>query len=65
MFLVLFKECVSCCEGMVCNVEVPTNHTNAVFARSQAYSYAAPSGGKWNYLLLVVPLLSALIHLGQ
>ncbi|XP_069472599.1 ly6/PLAUR domain-containing protein 6B isoform X2 [Ambystoma mexicanum] len=25
-------ECVSCCEGMICNVEVPTNHTNAVFA---------------------------------
>ncbi|OXB68680.1 hypothetical protein ASZ78_005871 [Callipepla squamata] len=25
-------ECVSCCEGMICNVEIPTNHTNAVFA---------------------------------
>uniref|UniRef100_A0A8C6X7M0 LY6/PLAUR domain containing 6B n=1 Tax=Naja naja TaxID=35670 RepID=A0A8C6X7M0_NAJNA len=25
-------ECVSCCEGMICNVDVPTNHTNAVFA---------------------------------
>uniref|UniRef100_A0A8C7RHA8 LY6/PLAUR domain containing 6B n=2 Tax=Oncorhynchus mykiss TaxID=8022 RepID=A0A8C7RHA8_ONCMY len=36
-------ECVSCCEGMICNVEVPTNHTNAVFAmRQQAYS-SAPS----------------------
>ncbi|XP_010878240.1 ly6/PLAUR domain-containing protein 6B [Esox lucius] len=34
-------ECVSCCEGMVCNVEVPTNGTNAVFAmRRQAYSSA-------------------------
>ncbi|NXV45866.1 LPD6B protein, partial [Uria aalge] len=26
------QECVSCCEGMICNVEIPTNHTNAVFA---------------------------------
>ncbi|XP_064370637.1 ly6/PLAUR domain-containing protein 6B isoform X2 [Dromaius novaehollandiae] len=26
------KECVSCCEGMICNVGIPTNHTNAVFA---------------------------------
>ncbi|XP_015724715.1 ly6/PLAUR domain-containing protein 6B isoform X1 [Coturnix japonica] len=25
-------ECVSCCEGMICNVEIPTNHTNAVLA---------------------------------
>ncbi|KAG8451764.1 hypothetical protein GDO86_003818 [Hymenochirus boettgeri] len=25
-------ECVSCCDGMICNVEVPTNHTNAVFS---------------------------------
>ncbi|XDB47809.1 hypothetical protein AB1E18_001399 [Capra hircus] len=25
-------ECRSCCEGMICNVELPTNHTNAVFA---------------------------------
>lgn len=24
-------ECRSCCEGMICNVELPTNHTNAVF----------------------------------
>ncbi|XP_078002970.1 ly6/PLAUR domain-containing protein 6B isoform X2 [Phascolarctos cinereus] len=29
-------ECRSCCEGMICNVEVPTNHTNAVFAIIQA-----------------------------
>ncbi|XP_028927364.1 ly6/PLAUR domain-containing protein 6B isoform X3 [Ornithorhynchus anatinus] len=24
------RECRSCCEGMICNIEVPTNHTNAV-----------------------------------
>ncbi|KAK2497819.1 hypothetical protein MC885_000021 [Smutsia gigantea] len=27
-----YTECRSCCEGMICNVELPTNHTNAVFA---------------------------------
>ncbi|XP_048880378.1 ly6/PLAUR domain-containing protein 6B [Brienomyrus brachyistius] len=31
-------ECVSCCEGMVCNVEVPTNHSNAVLALRHAQS---------------------------
>ncbi|XP_016851785.1 ly6/PLAUR domain-containing protein 6B [Anolis carolinensis] len=25
-------ECISCCEGMICNVDIPTNQTNAVFA---------------------------------
>ncbi|XP_077623963.1 ly6/PLAUR domain-containing protein 6B [Crocuta crocuta] len=29
-------ECRSCCEGMICNVELPTNHTNAVFAVMRA-----------------------------
>ncbi|TRZ06125.1 hypothetical protein HGM15179_020982, partial [Zosterops borbonicus] len=29
-------ECVSCCEGMICNVEIPTNASNAVFAVLQA-----------------------------
>ncbi|XP_069588995.1 ly6/PLAUR domain-containing protein 6B isoform X1 [Ranitomeya imitator] len=23
-------ECISCCDGMICNVDVPTNQTNAV-----------------------------------
>ncbi|NWS90245.1 LPD6B protein, partial [Toxostoma redivivum] len=41
-------ECVSCCEGMICNVEIPTNATNAVFAvlparRTAAGSRALPS----------------------
>ncbi|XP_071978296.1 ly6/PLAUR domain-containing protein 6B [Engystomops pustulosus] len=25
-------ECVSCCDGMICNMDVPTNHTNAVLS---------------------------------
>ncbi|XP_075037018.1 ly6/PLAUR domain-containing protein 6B [Mixophyes fleayi] len=24
-------ECISCCDGMICNVDIPTNNTNAVF----------------------------------
>ncbi|OCT61052.1 ly6/PLAUR domain-containing protein 6B [Xenopus laevis] len=30
-------ECVSCCEGAICNVEVPTNHTNAIFSVMNSY----------------------------
>ncbi|XP_075685384.1 ly6/PLAUR domain-containing protein 6B [Rhinoderma darwinii] len=35
-------ECISCCDGMICNVDVPTNHTNAVlnFMRSHRKSDA-------------------------
>uniref|UniRef100_A0A8I3N6F5 LY6/PLAUR domain containing 6B n=2 Tax=Canis lupus familiaris TaxID=9615 RepID=A0A8I3N6F5_CANLF len=29
-------ECRSCCEGMICNVELPTNHSNAVLAVTRA-----------------------------
>uniref|UniRef100_A0A667Y6T6 LY6/PLAUR domain containing 6B n=1 Tax=Myripristis murdjan TaxID=586833 RepID=A0A667Y6T6_9TELE len=35
-------ECVSCCEGMICNIEVPTNYTNAVFAKRQTVYSSAP-----------------------
>uniref|UniRef100_A0A4W4HHT2 LY6/PLAUR domain containing 6B n=3 Tax=Electrophorus TaxID=8004 RepID=A0A4W4HHT2_ELEEL len=58
-------ECVSCCEGMACNVELPTNHTNAVFVWSQAYGSAALGGGRWNYMLLIVSGLTALLVLCQ
>nr|XP_048282224.1 ly6/PLAUR domain-containing protein 6B [Myodes glareolus]XP_048282225.1 ly6/PLAUR domain-containing protein 6B [Myodes glareolus]XP_048282226.1 ly6/PLAUR domain-containing protein 6B [Myodes glareolus] len=54
-------ECRSCCEGMVCNIELPTNHTNAVFAVMHAQR---TSGGSvpTPYLpvlacLFVLPLL--------
>ncbi|KAM4698561.1 ly6/PLAUR domain-containing protein 6B [Rhinophrynus dorsalis] len=30
-------ECVSCCDGMICNVEVPTNSSNAVFHVMKSY----------------------------
>ncbi|KAL4635579.1 ly6/PLAUR domain-containing protein 6B [Arapaima gigas] len=29
-------ECVSCCEGLVCNIEVPTNRSNAVLVLSSS-----------------------------
>ncbi|XP_078656246.1 ly6/PLAUR domain-containing protein 6B-like [Branchiostoma floridae x Branchiostoma belcheri] len=32
------KKCVSCCEGHICNYDVPTNETNAVFDRQTASS---------------------------
>ncbi|XP_071768732.1 ly6/PLAUR domain-containing protein 6B [Centroberyx gerrardi] len=35
-------ECISCCEGTICNTEVPTNHTNAVFAKRQTMYSSAP-----------------------
>ncbi|XP_010214411.1 PREDICTED: ly6/PLAUR domain-containing protein 6B [Tinamus guttatus] len=40
-----YRECVSCCEGMICNVEIPTNHSNAVFAALPARR--ASRAGRW------------------
>uniref|UniRef100_A0A2K6M481 LY6/PLAUR domain containing 6B n=2 Tax=Rhinopithecus bieti TaxID=61621 RepID=A0A2K6M481_RHIBE len=54
-------ECRSCCEGMICNVELPTNHTNAVFAVMHAQRTSG-SGAPTPYLpvlawVFVLPLL--------
>ncbi|XP_025132404.2 ly6/PLAUR domain-containing protein 6B isoform X2 [Bubalus bubalis] len=54
-------ECRSCCEGMICNVELPTNHTNAVFAVMHAQRTSG-SGAPALYLpvlawAFVLPLL--------
>ncbi|NWW41822.1 LPD6B protein, partial [Panurus biarmicus] len=46
-------ECVSCCEGMICNVEIPTNATNAVFAVLQARRTAGGSRGVPGLALLL------------
>uniref|UniRef100_A0A8C2HLD8 Ly6/PLAUR domain-containing protein 6B-like n=1 Tax=Cyprinus carpio TaxID=7962 RepID=A0A8C2HLD8_CYPCA len=56
-------ECISCCEGMVCNVEPPTNHSNAVFAQRQTHSSAAPSFRIWDSVILLVPVLTGLLPL--
>lgn len=54
-------ECVSCCEGMVCNVEVPTNQTNAVFAMRQTAYNSSPlqwkTRDRWTLLTLCVTSL--------
>uniref|UniRef100_A0A8D0G3F8 LY6/PLAUR domain containing 6B n=1 Tax=Sphenodon punctatus TaxID=8508 RepID=A0A8D0G3F8_SPHPU len=49
-------ECVSCCEGMICNVEIPTNHTNAVFA--VMHSQRISDGSRWT---VNIPLLASVI----
>lgn len=54
-------ECRSCCEGMICNVDLPTNHTNAVFAvmhaqRTSGSSIPAP-------YLLMLAWLTVLLQL--
>lgn len=58
------QECISCCEGMVCNVEVPTNHTNAVFAmRQQVPSSAGSHPTAWAALSLLAPVLTGALPL--
>ncbi|CAL8320681.1 unnamed protein product [Merluccius merluccius] len=51
-------ECVSCCEGMICNDEVPTNHTNAVFAVRRIPLGSAPcqTTRPWKAVILMLGL---------
>ncbi|XP_036396709.1 ly6/PLAUR domain-containing protein 6B-like [Megalops cyprinoides] len=58
-----YTECVSCCEGMACNVEVPTNHTNAVFAMRRAPSGSASPLPSGRVSFLLVSLSMALVLL--
>ncbi|XP_036401957.1 ly6/PLAUR domain-containing protein 6B-like [Megalops cyprinoides] len=51
-------ECISCCEGMVCNVDVPTNHSNAVFALRQAHSSSAPPNWSWSISSLLASVVT-------
>ncbi|GAB0191297.1 ly6/PLAUR domain-containing protein 6B [Grus japonensis] len=53
-------ECVSCCEGMICNVEIPTNHTNAVFAVLHARRTSDGNRRTVNIALLVSAVMIAL-----
>ncbi|KAG7248622.1 hypothetical protein CRUP_031453, partial [Coryphaenoides rupestris] len=48
--------CVSCCEGMICNVEVPT--TNTVFALRQIAFGLAPRQATrpWQAVVLALGL---------
>ncbi|NXK90542.1 LPD6B protein, partial [Formicarius rufipectus] len=45
-------ECVSCCEGMICNVEIPTNSSNAVLAVLPARRTSAGSRRTTNIVAL-------------
>lgn len=54
------QECVSCCEGMICNVEIPTNHTNAVFAVLHARRTSDGNRRTVNIALLVSAVMIAL-----
>ncbi|XP_062972645.1 ly6/PLAUR domain-containing protein 6B [Elgaria multicarinata webbii] len=47
-------ECISCCEGMICNVDIPTNHTNAVFAVMHARRTSGSSSRQAVSILLLV-----------
>uniref|UniRef100_A0A8C5U4A6 LY6/PLAUR domain containing 6B n=1 Tax=Malurus cyaneus samueli TaxID=2593467 RepID=A0A8C5U4A6_9PASS len=53
-------ECVSCCEGMICNVEIPTNATNAVLAVLQARRASGGNRGVPSMALLVALVTVAL-----
>ncbi|KAJ7345769.1 hypothetical protein JRQ81_001719 [Phrynocephalus forsythii] len=53
-------ECISCCEGMICNVDIPTNHTNAVFAVVNARRTSG-SNRQAASVLLLIPLTVVLV----
>ncbi|XP_069081323.1 ly6/PLAUR domain-containing protein 6B [Pleurodeles waltl] len=56
-------ECTSCCEGMICNVEVPTNHTNAVFAVMHARRASSSTVMRTASLPMLASVLLALLLL--
>lgn len=51
------QECISCCEGMICNVDIPTNHTNAVFAILHARRTSGGSRQTISIFLLVILII--------
>ncbi|KAJ8393757.1 hypothetical protein AAFF_G00056720 [Aldrovandia affinis] len=56
-------ECISCCEGMACNVEVPTNHSNAVFAMRQAPPGSSVSTNRGHCVLSLLAVASVVLVL--
>ncbi|XP_038645913.1 ly6/PLAUR domain-containing protein 6B isoform X1 [Scyliorhinus canicula] len=49
-----YTECTSCCEGMICNIEVPTNHTNAVLVVKQLHMFSSSA----NRRILIIPWIT-------
>ncbi|XP_072435871.1 ly6/PLAUR domain-containing protein 6B isoform X3 [Chiloscyllium punctatum] len=57
-----YTECTSCCEGMICNIDVPTNHTNAVLMVKRLHRLPSSASNRmlnisWITLALLVVLL--------
>ncbi|XP_060683802.1 ly6/PLAUR domain-containing protein 6B [Hemiscyllium ocellatum] len=57
-----YTECTSCCEGMICNIDVPTNHTNAVLMVKRLHRLPSSASNtvlniSWITLALLVVLL--------
>ncbi|XP_072327373.1 ly6/PLAUR domain-containing protein 6B isoform X2 [Scyliorhinus torazame] len=52
-----YTECTSCCEGMICNIEVPTNHTNAVLVVKQLHMFSSSA----NRRMLIIPWITVVL----
>ncbi|XP_078572486.1 ly6/PLAUR domain-containing protein 6-like isoform X1 [Branchiostoma floridae x Branchiostoma japonicum] len=53
--------CIACCEGNICNPEVPTNHTTAIFATITPYDVGSSSHFNPSVQVLLVTLLAAVL----
>lgn len=56
-----YTECVSCCEGTICNIEVPTNHTNAVFMVKQQQRSPSSASIRIQNLIWITTALPVLL----
>ncbi|XP_061092240.1 ly6/PLAUR domain-containing protein 6B-like isoform X1 [Conger conger] len=56
-------ECISCCEGMACNVEVPTNHSTAVFSMRHTPNDSASSDWAWRVPMLLATVFTVTVVL--
>ncbi|XP_078260534.1 ly6/PLAUR domain-containing protein 6B [Rhinoraja longicauda] len=56
-----YTECISCCEGMICNIEVPTNHTNAVFMVGQQWRLPSTASKRVQNLIWITTALPVLL----
>ncbi|XP_069786616.1 ly6/PLAUR domain-containing protein 6B [Narcine bancroftii] len=54
-------ECISCCEGMICNIEVPTDHTNAVFMAKQKHRLPVSASIRVQNIIWISALLPVLL----
>ncbi|XP_076854443.1 ly6/PLAUR domain-containing protein 6 isoform X2 [Brachyhypopomus gauderio] len=57
------RECVSCCEGNICNMALPWNETDAVFATTSPLSGSRPTAP--HHALTLSLFIHALVILGH